>query len=116
MIRKRTFTLKSLHDDSSWKTFAEMYQYMVNSKKKIEETFSQAVFDQNFNEPMNSIVLECDEKNPQVQQIHEYANKLNELFADHSDKIVIDTYIHEIPRRYRDRVYVSHTWFVKEAI
>ena len=116
MIRNRKFKFKNLHDSGSWQTFADIYKYVTESKKKIEETFSQAVFDKNFNEPMNVLTLECDRRHPEASKIQTYANKLNEFFADNSDKIIIETRICEIPARYRSRVYFNHDWTVKETI
>ena len=116
MIRHRTFKFKQLHDSSSWNTFADMYKYIVQAKKKFEETFTQAVFDKNFNEPMNVLTLECDRRHPEASHIQTYANKLNQLFADNQDKVVITTDVHEIPARYRSRVYFNHDWTIKEDI
>lgn len=116
MIKSRNFELKPLCDQSSWDSFSQMYQYYAEHKDLIEKSFSEAAFDQNFQEPMNHIMLECDSRNPESSRINEWAHKFNELFHSNEDKIVIDTQVRDIPARYRKRVFFSHTWFIKHDI
>ena len=116
MIRKRTFNLVSRTNASSWLSFDEAISNIESRKTEIEQTMQVAAFDHMFNEPMNVIVLECDEKHPCAKDIHSYAEKVNSIFADNDNKITIDVRLSNRPTRYKNRVYVEHTWFIREAI
>ena len=116
MLRKRTFKLEQRCKASSWKTFSEIYEWLKSHKKEVEETFKVACWDYNHNEPMNYISLYCDQRNAEVYHIKEYAEKINELFSDNPDKIVVDFDVHEIPAKYRKWVSYEHVWFIKQPV
>ena len=111
MIRNRTFELVAKTNASSWKTFEEALAYFSNNKRKVEETFSIAAYDYNFDEPMNVIVLVCSEKSSEAKNIQSYVDKFDNLFGN-SHEIVIDFRFDN----YSDRVHVEHTYFVKKPL
>ena len=116
MFRIRKFELKHYCDSSSWKNFADMFNYILEKKNEIEKTFSIAAFDLNFQEPMNIISIECDFRSPEAHMIVEYAKKINNLFKDNSDKIVIDFKVKDIPASLRNNIFFTHEWAIKENI
>ena len=116
MIRKRDFKLTSKTNLTSWITFNDAINYIIHNKKEIEKTFNIAAYDYNFNEPMNVIVLECDHTNPDVANIMSYAEKINSIFANTNNEIVIDVRVSKMPVKYKNRVIVEHTYFIKEAL
>jgi hypothetical protein len=115
MIRKRTFNLVQKTNISSWASFEDAYKYIVEHKTDFEKTFEESAYDKNFEEPMNVLTLTCDSKNiKNMNVVNLYAEKINEIFADKNDKIVITTQISCMPFKYKNRVYIEHTWFKKE--
>jgi hypothetical protein len=116
MIRKRDFKLSSKTNLTSWPSFKEAIAFLTKKQKEIEHTFDVSEYDYTFNEPMNVIVLECDHNNPDVPNIMEYAKLVNNIFADKSDKIVIDVRVSILPTKRKNRVYIEHTWFFKETL
>lgn len=116
MIRKRNFKLTSKTNLTSWPSFKEAIDYIIRNKKEFEKTFDIAAYDYNFYEPMNVIVLECDHNNPDVANIMPYAEKINSIFADTDNEIVIDVRVSVFPPNRKKRVYIEHTWFFKEAL
>lgn len=116
MLKSRSFELKQRCNQSSWESFSQMFQYYSSNKEKIETTFSEAAFDLNFNEPMNYIHLECDSRNPEASQLEAWAKKFNELFEQNSEKFVVNFSIRQCPAKYKNRVFFTHTWFVKHEI
>lgn len=116
MIRKRNFKLTSKTNLTSWPSFKEAIAFLTKNKKEIEKTFNIAAYDYNFYEPMNVIVLECDHNNPDVANIMSYAEKINSIFADTDNEIVIDVRVSVLPTNRKNRVYIEHTWFLKEAL
>lgn len=115
MIRSRSFHLVSRTNISSWSSFDEAIEHIVQQKAEIEKTFANAAFDHNFNEPMNALILECDSKNPVAANINTYAEKVNKIFENSDDKIVIDVRLFPFPAKMKKRVCIEHTYFIKEA-
>ena len=115
MIRSRSFHLVSRTNVSSWSSFDEAIEHIVQRKAEIEKTFEVAAFDHNFNEPMNAIILECDAKNPIAADINVYAEKVNKIFENNDDKIVIGVRLFPFPAKMKNRVCIEHTYFIKEA-
>ena len=116
MIRSRSFHLVSRTNMSSWFSFDEAIEHIAQRKAEIEKTFEVAAFDHNFNEPMNAIILSCDSKNPVAESITSYAEKLNKLFENNNNKVVIDVQIVDMPSKLKNRVSIEHTWHIKEVI
>ena len=115
MIRSRSFRLVSRTNMSSWSSFDEAIGHIVQQKAEIEKTFANAAFDHNFNEPMNALILECDSKNPIAADINVYAEKVNKIFENNDDKIVISVRLSDFPAKLKKRVCIEHTYFIKEA-
>jgi hypothetical protein len=113
MIRKRTFNLVAKTNVSSWNSFDEAFEYLKNKKHEIENTFALATFDYNFNEPMNAIIIECDPKNIIANNIKMYAEKINNLFENNNDKIVIDIRLSDFPANRKQSIRIEHTYFIK---
>lgn len=116
MIRKHNFKLTSKSNLTSWPSFKEAIAFLTKNKKEIESTFDVSGYDHTFNEPMNVIVLECDHNNPDVANIIAYAKLVDNIFADKSDKIVIDVRVSVLLTNRKNRVYIEHTWFLKKAL
>jgi hypothetical protein len=116
MIRARHFQLKSKSNVTSWTSFKAAIEFLTKNKKEIESTFDVSAYDLMFNEPMNVIVLECDAKHSEAENIMHYAEEIEKIFADKSDKVVIDVRITNNSKPVKNRVYIEHTWFFKESI
>jgi hypothetical protein len=116
MIRKRSFQLVAKNNISAWDSFEAAFENMVKNKAEIEKTFTKNVWDHNFNEPMNVIVIECSATSKFAKEIDVWAETFDAVFGENPDKIVIDTRLNHRPTRFNDRIYIEHTWFKKEAI
>ena len=117
MIRKRTFNLRQKSNVSSWSSFEELYQYLIAHKAEFVKTFAESAYDHNFDEPMNALVLVVDSKKMKASdEVFSYAEKINAIFAEHDKQVVIDTRLENMPLKYRNRVHLEHTWFIKENL
>lgn len=117
MIRKRTFNLRPKSNVSSWSSFEELYQHLIAHKADYVKTFAESAYDQNFDEPMNTLVLVVDSKKMKnSDEVFSYAEKINDIFAEHDKQIVIDTRWENMPIKYKNRVQLEHTWFIKESL